>query len=81
MADADQTRRWVIGGVALAFLNLIGPDGSWKSVLWRSSTKSIKPHLHVGREISGKLMLQPQTLRAAVALGSPQINPVSSAST
>lgn len=77
MADTDQTRRWVIGGVALAFLNLIGPDGSWKSVFWRSSTRSIEaPPLHMGGEISGKLTLRPLPLRVAVALGSPRINPV-----
>ena len=43
MTENGKTRRWVIAGVVLAALNVVGPDGSWRSLWKLAGRQSPKP--------------------------------------
>ena len=61
---ADPNRRLAIAVLAATILNLIGPDGSWRSVLWRSrQPKPARvvnlPPLYMEGSMRGELSLNP----------------------
>lgn len=73
MTENGKTRRWVIAGVVLSAVGVLGPDGPWRSLLWGRRPSPVHLKLDLMAEGSGSVNLKADPISVTVTSGVPRI--------